>query len=283
MPELPEVETIMQGIMPVLQGAKITNVVKRRQDIRVPITATIEKDLMGQKVVAIERRAKYILITFGNRQVLVIHLGMSGTLRLEKTSQVPRYQKHDHFVLETDNGHRILYNDPRRFGMIFTVTDKNLKTHKNFVHLGLEPLAKRTTARVFYERLCARKSPIKLALLDQKIMVGVGNIYASEALYQSAIHPMRRAESLQYEEVKTLFQNIRKTLKRAIKAGGSTLKDFKHLDETSGYFQHHFMVYDKAGEACPDCICDVKKTGGIQKIVQSGRSTFYCPIKQRET
>jgi formamidopyrimidine-DNA glycosylase len=281
MPELPEVETVMRGLEPALTGAIIESVKKRRADLRIPFPKTIEKDLKGRKITHLSRRAKYILIHLDNKQILVIHLGMSGSVTIVYTNENYKLQKHDHFILTIKGGMRIIYNDPRRFGMIFMLAEDEFVTHKAFFHLGPEPLGNDFSAPAFKEKLKNKKTSIKQALLDQRIIVGVGNIYACEALYKAGINPTKRADFVKGEKLDLLVKSIRSVLRKAIKAGGSTLRDYKHADGSLGYFQHQFGVYDKEKKACPDCNCDIEKTGGIKRIVQSGRSTFYCPRKQK--
>jgi formamidopyrimidine-DNA glycosylase len=281
MPELPEVETVMRGLEPVLTGQMIKVVTKRRKDLRIPFPARMKQRLEGRKVTGLRRRAKYILVSLDDGQVLVIHLGMSGRVSIVPPKQDYIPEKHDHLILELKNGARIVYNDPRRFGMVFMVSEEDLPTHLAFNHLGPEPLGNEFSGPILAERLKDKKTSIKQALLDQRIVVGVGNIYACEALYRSGISPAKRAGLIKGKQSEELVKAIRTVLNKAIKAGGSTLKDYRHADGELGYFQHQFSVYDCEKEACPACDCDIKKTGGIKRIVQSGRSTFYCPRKQK--
>ena len=281
MPELPEVETVMRGLEPVCLGTHIKHVDLRRKDLRIPFPVKMKQRLEGRKITAFKRRAKYILCTLDNSEVLVIHLGMSGRISIvpDKEKYIP--EKHDHLILTLDTGVRIVYNDPRRFGMIFMVVENELPNHSAFKHLGPEPLGNGFSGSILAQRLKGKKTSIKQALLDQRIVVGVGNIYACEALYQSGIRPTKRAELIKGERAEKLVIAIRDVLTRAIEAGGSTLKDYRHTDGELGYFQHNFTVYDQENEACPSCDCDIKKSGGIKRIVQSGRSTFYCSKKQK--
>jgi len=281
MPELPEVETVMRGLDPVLTGATITSAKKRRANLRIPFPKTIEKDLKGRTITHLSRRAKYILIHLDNAQILVIHLGMSGSVSIIEPDEAYKYQTHDHFAFTLKNGTRIIYNDPRRFGMIFMMGADEADTHKAFAHLGPEPLGNQFSAPILRERIKNKKTSIKQALLDQRIVVGVGNIYACEALFMAGVNPTKRAELIKGEKLDLLVKSIRTVLRKAIKAGGSTLKDYKHADGSLGYFQHQFGVYDKEKQACPSCDCDIQKTGGVKRIVQSGRSTFYCSRKQK--
>lgn len=279
--ELPEVETVMRGLEPVMMNAIITDVDKRRKDLRIPFPKNIKNRLMGRRVVSLHRRAKYILITLDDDNILVIHLGMSGRISIVQRAEKYKLETHDHFILTLNSGIRIVYNDPRRFGMIFMLHTDELATHKAFVHLGPEPLGNQFSADILTARLKGKNTSIKQALLDQRVVVGVGNIYACEALYQSGISPTKRAGLIKGDKAEELVKAIRDVLRRAIKAGGSTLKDYRHTDGELGYFQHSFKVYDKEKKPCPDCDCDIVNTDGIKRIVQTGRSTFYCPRKQR--
>lgn len=281
MPELPEVETVIRGLEPFMVDRKIAAVQKRRKDLRIPFTRGIEKRLEGCKIISLQRRAKYIQIILDNADVLVIHLGMSGRISIVPKSMKFRPEKHDHFIITLSSGVRVVYNDPRRFGMIFIVPEADLNAHKAFSRLGPEPLGNQFSGSVLVGRLKNKKTSIKQALLDQRIVVGVGNIYACEALYESLIDPQMPAGIIDENKIEDLVKAVRNVLRRAIKAGGSTLKDYRQADGELGYFQHSFKVYDRENMACPHCTCDIEKTGGIKRIVQSGRSTFYCAEKQK--
>ena len=277
MPELPEVETVCRGLRQKLPGHRIVKVIQNRKDMRIPFPATLQS-VARRKVTAITRRAKYILMQLDGGQTMILHLGMSGSLTLTK-----KYvsDKHDHMILEMDDGTSVVFNDPRRFGLVALSETKSLAQHRFFRHLGPEPLDKHFTAAYLAEKIKNKKVAIKLAIMDQTLVVGVGNIYAAEALFSSGIDPRRASNSLKPAEIKKLAAAIKTTLQRAIKAGGSSLRDYVQTDGELGYFQHHWAVYGKEGKPCPRCICSLKKTGGIQKITQGGRSTFYCPVKQR--
>lgn len=281
MPELPEVETVMRGLEPVLTGQVIKTVTKRRKDLRIPFPARMKSRLEGRKVISLKRRAKYIQVFLDDGNVLVIHLGMSGRVSIIPANEDFIPEKHDHLILELKNSAKIVYNDPRRFGMVFMASQDELQAHPAFVHLGPEPLGNEFSGPVLAERLKDKKTSIKQALLDQRIVVGVGNIYACEALFKSGIKPTKRAGLIKGKQSEELVKAIRSVLNKAIKAGGSTLKDYRHADGELGYFQHQFSVYDCEKEACAGCDCDISKTGGVKRIVQSGRSTFYCPRKQK--
>lgn len=280
MPELPEVETVVRELDMVATGSKILTSETLTKKIRIAVPEKLDLSLKNKEILSVSRRAKYILIHLNNAHTLIIHLGMSGRIHIHETkAKMPR-QKHDHFVMHLSNGRDVVFNDPRRFGLIAYVEDKNMPDHALFSHLGPEPLSPLFTAKFLGQALKTRKGPVKIALMDQTLVVGVGNIYAAEALFEAGIDPKRPAQSLLADEIKLLTKAIQKVLKAAIKAGGSTLKDYRKTNGDLGYFQHRFAVYDRAGKACKDCTCNTAKTGGVQKIVQGGRSTFYCPRKQ---
>ena len=281
MPELPEVETVMRGLEPVVLSSQIIRLEQRRADLRIPFPENFQERLVNRTIISLKRRAKYILATLDDGHVLAIHLGMSGRVTIMPTRPAYKPEKHDHLILDFQNGSSVIYNDPRRFGMVFLVPENEMATHASFYHLGPEPLGNDFSGPVLVERLKGKKTGIKQALLDQRVVVGVGNIYACEALYLAGINPTKRAELIKGEKAEKLVRAIRDVLKRAIKAGGSTLKDYRHTNGDLGYFQHNFIVYDREGQACKNCDCDILKTGGIKRITQSGRSTFYCPQKQR--
>ncbi len=281
MPELPEVETVMRGLLPVMVGNKIRTVKLHRKDLRIPFPLKMQEKLKNIEITALTRRAKYILVHFKDGKILAIHLGMSGRVLIVPPEDKYDLQKHDHMVIGFHDGAKVIYNDPRRFGMIFILNDDELETHKAFAHLGPEPLGNNFSSSYLKETLKNKKTSIKQALLDQRVVVGVGNIYACEALFMAGISPEMIAGDLKGKKAQLLVECIRDVLTRAIEAGGSTLKDFAHADGELGYFQHSFSVYNREKQACQGCNCDIDKTGGVQRITQSGRSTFYCPKKQK--
>lgn len=281
MPELPEVETVCRGLHTKILNKRFVDVRVYTRKIRVSVPSDLGQRLRGQRIIDVQRRAKYILICLENGQALVIHLGMTGTVRILDSAAVYTKEKHDHVVFKFDDGHAMVFHDPRRFGMVFHVYLQDMDTHKAFAHLGPEPLDTGFTPGYLLQALRNRKTAIKLAIMDQKIVVGVGNIYASEALFKAGIHPERPANSLKKEEISVLIKAIRAVLRAAIRSGGSTLRDYRQADGAMGYFQHHFDVYEKAGEACRECTCSVAMTGGIRKITQGGRSTYYCLVLQK--
>jgi len=280
MPELPEVETVKNGMAAVLNGETVAAVDLYRPDLRVPFPENLHDFMKGRRITALKRRAKYILMVLDDRNVFILHLGMSGRVLLLGAGQEYERQKHDHLILSTDSGVRMVYNDARRFGMVYFCHEDALDAHPAFATMGPEPLGNHFSGEVLYQALKKRKTPIKVALLDQKLVVGVGNIYASEALYKARIRPTRRADSITKRESDTLYSAIIAVLNAAIAAGGSTLRDHRQADGSLGYFQHNFAVYDRGGQACPDCDCDVTMTSGIKKITQGSRSTYYCPGRQ---
>ncbi len=276
MPELPEVETVMRGLEPAMMNKKISNVQKRRPDLRVPFPEDLEEVLEGRVVQSLTRRAKYILIHFDSEDVLVIHLGMSGRVLIISDVEYDP-EKHDHLIITMNDGTHIVYNDPRRFGMIFLVSQDGMSSHKAFKDMGPEPLGNDFSAPILKERLKGKKVPIKQALLDQRVVCGLGNIYVCEALNMARILPLRKAHEVTLDEAETLVPIIRDVLSKAIAAGGSSLKDFAGADGDLGYFQHQFKTYDREGENCMNDGC----SGSIERIKQGGRSTFYCPTCQK--
>jgi formamidopyrimidine-DNA glycosylase len=280
MPELPEVETVCRGLAKALTGARFAKVAQHRPDLRTHMPKNLAARLEGRRIEAITRRAKYILVTLDNKETLLMHLGMSGRLVLSHDDNKPP-SKHDHLVFHFDNGVTLRFNDPRRFGMCDLVAANDLPKYKLLRHLGIEPLGPELTAKWLTAKFKGKKTSIKGALMDQRIVVGVGNIYACEALFHAGINPKRKAGACTPAQIAKLVPAIRKVLRAAIKAGGSSLRDYVQTDGNLGYFQHHFAVYGRMGKPCPGCRCDVKKTGGIKRIAQGGRSTFYCPTRQR--
>ncbi len=282
MPELPEVETVRLGLVPVLEGHCLAGVEVRRPDLRVPFPKNFAARLRGRRVARLERRAKYLLVHFDDGgEMALIHLGMSGRMVVEGPGQAnaPRAASpHDHVVFETDAGVRVVFNDPRRFGLMTLIAPGAAAAHPLLAALGPEPLSADFDVAVLAQRLKGKAAPIKAALLDQRVVAGLGNIYVCEALFRSGISPRRRAGTVQGVRAARLHAAIVAVLKEAIAAGGSSLRDHRRPDGELGYFQHNFSVYDREGTACPGCDCE---GGAIRRIVQSGRSTFYCPTRQR--
>ncbi|BAV49907.1 formamidopyrimidine-DNA glycosylase [Mesorhizobium sp. 113-1-2] len=291
MPELPEVETVRRGLQPVLEGARLTKVEARRPDLRFPFPERFAERLTGKTITALGRRAKYLTMHVQDGPVLICHLGMSGSFRIEteddnETPGVFHHERsksttHDHVVFDVaaaDGARsRVIFNDPRRFGfMLFA--EGSPETHPMLAGLGVEPTGNALDGALLASLLKGRGSPLKAALLDQKLIAGLGNIYVSEALWRAGLSPLRAAGTIAKpgkkarEQSERLAEAIRSVISDAIAAGGSSLRDYVHTDGSLGYFQHSFAVYDREGEPCPKPGC----RGHIERVVQSGRSTFYC-------
>lgn len=280
MPELPEVETVCRGMDNALRGRSITEVHTHREGLRVPFPAKLWERLTGRRIILCRRRAKYIVVELDDGQNLVIHLGMSGQIFLMAPGHIYKARKHDHLIMKFDDGSQLAFNDARRFGVVLLLDKGELETHPSFRDLGPEPLERAFNGKKLAQLLAGKKTDMKAALMDQRVVAGLGNIYVSEALFLAGIGPKRKAGTIKESQANALAAAIKKVLNAAIKAGGSTLKDYRQADGELGYFQHRFAVYDREAKPCPGCTCDVKKTGGIRRIVQGGRSTFYCPRKQ---
>ena len=282
MPELPEVETVLRGLAPVIEGQKITKATVNRPDLRWPFPENMAQRLTGQSILQLRRRSKYILADLSSQETLLIHLGMSGRI-LISGDPLGRYahahstpEKHDHVILDFSNGARVTFNDPRRFGAMDLFDSNTAASSKLLAHLGPEPLGNLFDAKTFARAAKQRRSPIKSVLLDQRIIAGLGNIYVCETLFRAGISPLKNANRISLPKLETLVPHIKDVLNAAITAGGSTLRDFKHTDGELGYFQHSFDVYGREGEPChrPNC------RGQIKRMVQSGRSSFYCALCQ---
>ena len=283
MPELPEVETIMRGISPFLEGATIQKIKLNRADLRWPFPKNFESRIKEAKVLNLKRRSKYILVGLSTGETLLIHLGMSGKI-LVSESKIGNYfyesskrSYHDHVIFELNDGTKITYNDPRRFGAMDLAKTDDLNNHKFLDKLGPEPLGNNFNSDYLKIKLSKKESPIKNVLLNQSVVAGLGNIYVSEALFMSGISPKKRASKISKIKCEELVRNIRAVLMSAIEAGGSSLKDFTDIQGNSGYFQFDFYVYGRENECCKIKNCGRK----IKRISQSGRSSFYCPSCQR--
>ncbi|MGB8602093.1 MAG: bifunctional DNA-formamidopyrimidine glycosylase/DNA-(apurinic or apyrimidinic site) lyase [Rhizomicrobium sp.] len=272
MPELPEVETVMRGLMPALEGKILVNVQQQSPALRVPFPPRFAKRLTGRTVTTLRRRAKYILADLDDGETLIIHLGMTGRMLISAGCGAPRPGKHDHVVFTTDTA-QVIFHDPRRFGLMMLVRTDQLVGHPLFAGLGPEPLERSFTPKVLAAALKNKKTPLKAALLDQRVVAGLGNIYVSEALFEAHLRPERLAGTV--ADCAPLTAAIKKVLKAAIRAGGSTLRDYRHADGSLGYFQHAFKVYDRSGQPC--LVCGTP----IRRIVQSGRSSYFCPACQK--
>ncbi len=292
MPELPEVETVRRGLAPVMEGAVIERLQLNRADLRFPFPENLSEQVAGKRIVSLGRRAKYLLIDLEDGTVLVSHLGMSGSFRIEDAvpgrfhHERSKDEKHDHVVfhLLTPEGRaRVLYNDPRRFGFLDLIRPGERDLYAALRDLGPEPTGNSLDATYLAGRFAGKAQPLKSALLDQKVIAGLGNIYVCEALWRSHLSPERKAATLvtptgkPKKELLTLTEAIRDVIAEAIAAGGSSLKDYVQADGSLGYFQHSFSVYDREGETCRTPGCGAT----VARIVQAGRSTFYCAACQR--
>ncbi len=280
MPELPEVETILQSMKPALEGQTLSSIDVNRPDLRLPFPQGLSTIPLHQPVTRLRRRAKYILIDFQHGWTILIHLGMSGRLFINPAGENLPPRKHEHLVLWTKNKNRIALVDPRRFGMVclFRTTQENQQPQ--LAHLGMEPLSSQFTTQALIKALSTTRMPIKNALLDQRRIVGLGNIYVCEALFKARIHPQRAANSLDAREAKRLHSFIVEILQAAITAGGSTLRDYVHTDGQPGAFQNLHLVYGREGESCSTCLTKGRIVL-IQRMTQSNRSTFFCPHCQK--
>ncbi|MGH6779341.1 MAG: bifunctional DNA-formamidopyrimidine glycosylase/DNA-(apurinic or apyrimidinic site) lyase [Bradyrhizobium sp.] len=301
MPELPEVETVRRGLQPVMEGSKIVRAEVRRKDLRFPFQKDFAARLEGQTVTGLGRRAKYLLADLGSGEVLLMHLGMSGSFRIRKPGEEetpgqfhhPRGKDsaHDHVVFQMSSSADVVFNDPRRFGYMKIISREALAEEPLLRGLGPEPLGNAFDARMLAQACANRKTSLKAALLDQRVVAGLGNIYVCEALYRARLSPRRSATTLATragqrkglaggeptEYVGRLVEAIRAVLNEAIKAGGSSLRDHRQTNGELGYFQHSFQVYDREGEACRTAGCG----GMVRRFTQNGRSTFWCPKCQR--
>ncbi|WP_417450590.1 bifunctional DNA-formamidopyrimidine glycosylase/DNA-(apurinic or apyrimidinic site) lyase [Kordiimonas sp.] len=277
MPELPEVETVRRGLSPALEGATIAVATARVSKLRFPIPEDFSARLTGNRIERLTRRSKYILMECADGLMVILHLGMSGRVTIHKADGLPvAPAKHDHVELKTADGTHVIYNDARRFGLILFSDRETIADHPLIRDIGPEPLGNEFNVDVLNAGLMRRKSSIKAALLDQKLVAGLGNIYVCEALWRAGIHPSRQALSVAGDGAARLVPIIRDVLTEAIAAGGSTLKDYVQASGELGYFQHSFKAYGREGEACstPDC------GGTIERIVQQGRSSFFCSTCQ---
>jgi formamidopyrimidine-DNA glycosylase len=283
MPELPEVETVRRGLLPVLEGAVITRAEVNRPDLRWPLPERMAERLTGKRVTSLRRRSKYLLADLDSGETLLVHLGMSGRMLISGAQlgtfyhDHPAPQKHDHVVLHMDGGTRITFNDARRFGAMDLMPTDRAQDHMLLKDLGPEPFGNDFNEPYLAGRLKGRKTPIKSALLDQRIVAGLGNIYVAETLFRARISPLRLAGDLKEPQAHALVPIIREVLSEAIEAGGSSLRDFRQANGELGYFSKHFQVYDREGDPCETPGCQ----GMITRTVQSGRSSFWCPSCQR--
>lgn len=281
MPELPEVETVMRGLARVLEGRRLVAASIARPDMRWPFPPGLAARLTGARVLGFRRRAKYMLMRLDGGDSVLIHLGMSGRMVARRAEDRPNQPvAHEHFAMQTEDGTHVGFVDPRRFGSVDLMPTAAEDSHRLLAGLGPEPLEAAFTAEVLTAALAGKHTPIKAALLDQKVVAGLGNIYVSEALYRSGISPRREAFSVAGKRCLKLVPAIKAVLEESIAAGGSSLRDYVQADGGIGFFQERFKVYDREGQPCDDCP-GVPPCQGIQRIVQSGRASFYCPRHQR--
>ena len=277
MPELPEVETVRRGLSAAMEGRSVRRVRVNRADLRRPLPDRFACRLSGRTVRHVGRRAKYLLVELDDGTVLLVHLGMSGRMSVAPGGADLPAAPHEHVVFELSDATRIRFEDPRRFGLMALIGAGELAAHPLLAHLGPEPTGAGFTGPALAGRLRGKRTPIKAALLDQRVVAGLGNIYACESLFTAGLSPRRSAATVAGRRAAALAAAIRRILAEAIAAGGSTLRDHAAPDGEIGYFQHRFKVYGREGAPCPGCDCG----GAIRRIVQSGRSTFYCPARQR--
>ena len=275
MPELPEVETVRRGLALRLTGRRIVKAELRRRDLRRPFPPMLAERLAGALIGELRRRGKYLLIELDDSGVLLLHLGMSGRITAGATGTAP--ERHDHVILTLDDGTLVRFNDARRFGLLDYIVRGAEMAHPLLAGMGPEPLEAGFDGAYLEGALASKLTPIKSALLDQKIVAGLGNIYVCEALYRAGISPRRLAATISGARARRLAAAIREVLAEAITAGGSSLRDYVQANGELGYFQHRWAVYGKEGEACPGCTC----AEGVRRIVQAGRSTFFCAKRQR--
>ena len=284
MPELPEVETVRAGLSPHMEGAQFTRVTLGRPDLRFPFADNFAGRLQGATLTRLSRRAKFLMAELSSGETLIMHLGMSGRFTIDEggakltpgefTHPQATNPKHDHVIFDMSSGARIVFNDPRRFG--FMELFAKGQAIERLAHLGPEPLSNAWDGEALAAALAGRRTPIKTALLDQRRVAGIGNIYVCEALHRAHVSPLRKADSLSAQDCQRLTATIRDVLTEAIEAGGSSLRDFHGAGGELGYFQHRFGVYDREGDTCSEPTCNAV----IERIVQGGRSTFFCPTCQ---
>jgi formamidopyrimidine-DNA glycosylase len=295
MPELPEVETVRRGLQPALEGATIERLELRRSGLRFPFSRHFAARLKDHRITALRRRAKYLLAELDNGTILLMHLGMSGSFRIETEGEKNakpvadaavyykrgKLEAHDHVIFHLKGGTRIVYNDPRRFGFMLVIPPKDFDAHPMLADLGFEPMGTKLSAKALAPRFAKRAAPLKAILSDQRVIAGLGNIYVCEALWRARLSPKRaagtlvRADGKPTERLVRLVEAVRAVVADAVEAGGSSLRDYVQANGELGLFQHRFSVYDREGKRCP------RGDGTIRRIVQSGRSTFYCPACQR--
>ena len=281
MPELPEVETVRRGLAPVMEGRRVVSLTQNRADLRFPFPERFAERVSGQTILRLGRRAKFLTVELSSGEVLVMHLGMTGRFTVSGHATA-RYKHetgtdpaHDHVVIVLDSHDIVTYNDPRRFGFMELWPAEQFQSYPRLMAMGPEPLSNHFSAAYLDTALKGKKAPIKAALLDQSVIAGLGNIYVCEALWRAKISPKRQSQSIPGQRAARLAPAINDVIAEAIEAGGSSISDFASASGELGYFQHRFAVYDREGQPCPACGITIKR------LVQSGRSTFYCPSCQR--
>ena len=277
MPELPEIETVKLGLDKTVLGSVIVSTKIFRRDLRFPIEERFEKSILNKRVLAVGRRSKYILLFLNNKTTLVLHLGMSGKINVKIENEIDYpAKKHDHLILSFDNGFILIYNDPRRFGFV-EIIEGDYNNYRRFKHIGIEPLLKQFDGKYMWARIKNSTRTLKNILMDQKMVAGLGNIYVSEALWDSQIIPTRVGQNMSLGDCKKLVRSIKKVLGKAINFGGTTLKDYRQVGGEVGYFQNKLQVYGKQGQKC----CRRKCQGTIKRAILNGRSTYYCDFCQK--
>ena len=277
MPELPEIETVKLGLEKTVLGSVIISTKIFRRDLRFPIEEQFEKSILNKRVLAVGRRSKYILLFLNNETTLVLHLGMSGKINVKIENEIDYpAKKHDHLILSFDNGFILIYNDPRRFGFV-EIIEGDYNNYRRFKHIGIEPLLKQFDGKYMWARIKNSTRTLKNILMDQKMVAGLGNIYVSEALWDSQISPTRVGQNMSLGDCKKLVRSIKKVLGKAINFGGTTLKDYRQVGGEVGYFQNKLQVYGKAGQKC----CRQKCQGTVKRAILNGRSTYYCDFCQK--
>ncbi len=277
MPELPEIETVKLGLEKTVLGSVIISTKIFRRDLRFPIEEKLEKLILNKRVLGVGRRSKYLLFFLNKETTLVLHLGMSGKINVGiKSENQYKAKKHDHLIMSFDNGFLLIYNDPRRFGFVETIQGDYID-YQRFENIGIEPLSKKFDGKHLWLKVKNSSRTLKNILMDQKVVSGLGNIYVSEALWDSQINPTRVGKNMSLTDCKKLVVSIKKVLDKAIKFGGTTLKDFRQVGGEVGYFQNKLQVYGKEGQACFRRKCK----GTVEKTIISGRSTFYCSTCQK--
>ena len=277
MPELPEIETVKLGLEKTVLGSVIVSTKIFRRDLRFPIEERFEKSILNKRVLAVGRRSKYILLFLNNKTTLVLHLGMSGKINVKIENEIDYpAKKHDHLILSFDNGFILIYNDPRRFGFV-EIIEGDYNNYRRFKHIGIEPLLKQFDGKYMWARIKNSTRTLKNILMDQKMVAGLGNIYVSEALWDSQIIPTRVGQNMSLGDCKKLVRSIKKVLGKAINFGGTTLKDYRQVGGEVGYFQNKLKVYGKAGKKC----CRQKCQGTVKRAILNGRSTYYCDFCQK--